>query len=79
MDIGATESIHEEILRFRNNGNAVLLISSELTEILGLSDRIIVMCKGQITGEVSPRDTTSTELGLLMAGIKQGEGEKVEG
>jgi ABC-type uncharacterized transport system ATPase subunit len=79
VDIGATESIHEEILRFRNNGNAVLLISSELTEILGLSDRIIVMCKGQITGEVSPRDTTSTELGLLMAGIKQGEGEKVEG
>lgn len=79
VDIGATESIHEEILRFRKAGNAVLLISSELTEILGLSDRIIVMCKGQITGEVSPKETTSTELGLLMAGIKQREGEEVEG
>lgn len=79
VDIGATESIHEEILRFRNAGSSVLLVSSELTEVLGLSDRIVVMCKGQITGEVLPRETTSTELGLLMAGVKKGGGEGLEG
>lgn len=68
VDIGAIEFIHQQILDFRNRGGAVLLISSELSEIMSLSDRIGVMYKGRIIGEVNPQETTETEIGLLMAG-----------
>lgn len=68
VDIGAIEFIHRQILDFRNQGGAVLLISSELSEILSLSDRIGVMYKGKIIGEVDPKETNETEIGLLMAG-----------
>lgn len=68
VDIGSIEFIHKQILDFRNQGNAVLLISSELSEVMSLSDRIIVMYKGNIIGEVSPKVDRS-EIGLLMAGI----------
>ncbi len=71
VDIGSIEFIHNQILNFRNQGNAVLLISSELSEVMSLSDRIIVMYKGEIIGEVSPKDTSSSEIGLLMAGIQK--------
>lgn len=73
VDIGAIEFIHAELLKLRDSGKAILLVSVELDEILALSDRIIVMFDGEISGE---RDTVSTDendLGLLMAGIdKQG-------
>jgi len=71
VDIGSIEFIHNQILDFRNRGNAVLLISSELSEVMSLSDRIIVMYKGEIIGEVSPKNTSSSEIGLLMAGIQK--------
>lgn len=70
VDIGSIEFIHNKILEFRNNGNAVLLISSELSEVMSLSDRIIVMYKGEIVGEVCPKEVTSAEIGLLMAGVE---------
>jgi len=70
VDIGSIEFIHNQILNFRNAGNAVLLISSELSEVMSLSDRIIVMYKGGIIGEISPREISSSAIGLLMAGIK---------
>lgn len=70
VDIGSIEFIHKELLKFRNNGKAVLIISSELSEIMSLSDRVVVMYKGNIIGEVKPKETTTEELGLLMAGIK---------
>ncbi len=70
VDIGSIEFIHNQILNFRNAGNAVLLISSELSEVMSLSDRIIVMYKGGIIGEISPREVSSSAIGLLMAGIK---------
>lgn len=71
VDIGSIEFIHNQILNFRNQGNAVLLISSELSEVMSLSDRIIVMYKGTIIGEVSSKEMNSSGIGLLMAGIKK--------
>ena len=68
VDIGAIEFIHRQIIDFRDKGGAVLLVSSELSEVLSLADRVGVMYKGGIIGEVDPQQTTETEVGLLMAG-----------
>jgi len=70
VDIGSIEFIHKQILAYRDRGNAVILISSELSEIMSLSTRIAVMYKGEIVGEVNPKETNTTAIGLLMAGIK---------
>ncbi len=69
VDIGAIEFIHQQIVRLRDEGKAILLVSVELEEILGLSDRIAVMFDGRIMGLRTPEDTDERELGLLMAGI----------
>lgn len=76
VDIGSIEFIHKQILKFRDEGNAVVLVSSELSEILSLSDRVIVMYKGQISGEICPKEVSTAAIGLLMAGISSEEGEK---
>lgn len=75
VDIGSIEFIHKQLLKFRNEGNAVLLISSELSEIMSLSDRVAVMYKGGIIGEVEPKTVTTEQVGLLMAGANP-EGEE---
>jgi len=72
VDIGAIEFIHQQIIALRDQGKAILLVSVELDEILGLSDRIAVMFDGQIMGERLPDQTDEKELGLLMAGMKEG-------
>ena len=72
VDIGAIEFIHKKIIELRDQGKAILLVSVELDEIISLSDRITVMFDGQIMGERLPSETNETELGLLMAGVKQG-------
>lgn len=77
VDIGSIEFIHKQLLAFRNQGNAVLLISSELSEVMSLSDRVAVMYKGGIIGEVDPHSVTAQQVGLLMAGAVQ-EQEGVE-
>ena len=69
VDIGAIEFIHQEIVRLRDAGKAILLVSVELDEIMSLSDRIAVMFDGQIMGFRDPNETDERELGLLMAGI----------
>ena len=69
VDIGAIEFIHQQIVALRDQGKAILLVSVELDEIMGLSDRIAVMFDGQIMGERLPAETNEKELGLLMAGI----------
>ena len=69
VDLGAAGFIHHKILDFRNAGNSVLLVSSELSEVMSLSDRVIVMYKGAVVGEVDPKVTSNTQMGLLMAGI----------
>lgn len=68
VDIGAMETIHGELLKRREEGTGILLVSSELTEILKLSDRILVMYEGRIAGELSAKEATEEKLGLLMAG-----------
>lgn len=72
VDIGGIASIHEEIIALGEKGCAILLVSVELDEILALSDRIAVMNAGAIVGEVARADTTAREIGLMMAGIRQG-------
>ena len=73
VDIGAVEFIHKQIIALRDAGKAILLVSVELDEVMSLSDRIVVMFDGRITGERDPAQTNEKELGLLMAGITEGE------
>jgi general nucleoside transport system ATP-binding protein len=69
LDVGSIEFIHHRIVEARDKGAAVLLISSELDEIMSLSDRIAVMYKGRILAILDARTATREQLGLLMAGI----------
>ena len=69
IDIGAIEFIHRRILEQRDKGTAVLLVSAELDEILGLSDRIAVLYDGKIMDVIDARDADREKIGLLMAGI----------
>ncbi len=61
------EFVHRRIVHERDRGAAVVLISTELDEVLGLADRIAVMYRGRIAGEVGP-DVSAEQIGLLMAG-----------
>ena len=71
LDVGAIEHIHSQLVAERDKGKAVLLVSLELDEVLGLSDRILVMYEGEIVGELNPKETTPEELGLYMSGAKR--------
>ncbi|MBQ3078697.1 MAG: ABC transporter ATP-binding protein [Clostridia bacterium] len=71
LDVGAIEFIHQELVKTRDSGKAVLLVSLELDEVMNLSDRILVMYEGKIVGEFDPKKTTVQELGLYMAGGKR--------
>jgi general nucleoside transport system ATP-binding protein len=67
LDVGSMEFVHRRIVAERDRGAAVVLVSTELDEVLGLADRIGVMYRGKIAGEV-PGGTSAEEIGLLMAG-----------
>ncbi len=69
VDIGAIEFIHRQIIAMRDAGTAVLLVSVELDEIMGLSDRILVMFDGRIVGEIAGSEADERTIGLMMAGI----------
>ena len=69
VDIGAIEFIHNQIVKMRDAGKAILLVSVELDEIRSLSDRILVMFDGAVSGERAAAETDERELGLLMAGV----------
>ncbi len=71
LDVGAIEYIHSQIIRQRDLGKAVLLVSLELDEVMNLSDRILVMYEGEIVGELDPKKTNYQELGLYMSGAKR--------
>jgi general nucleoside transport system ATP-binding protein len=73
LDVGAIEFVHHRLIEARDGGQAVLLVSLELDEILSLSDRILVMYEGRIVKEYPP-DTTEEELGIAMTGGR-GEGD----
>jgi general nucleoside transport system ATP-binding protein len=66
VDIGAIEFIHGQLRALRDAGCAILLVSSELEEILALSDRVVVMNQGHITGELPVQECNEHNLGLLM-------------
>ncbi len=69
LDIGAINMIHEEILKEKEKGKAVLLISYELDEIISLADTIAVINKGRIVGQKPANEFARKEIGLLMAGL----------
>ncbi|GAA1660466.1 ABC transporter ATP-binding protein [Kribbella alba] len=74
VDVGSIEFLHKRIVRERDQGTAVLIVSTELDEIAALADRIAVMYRGRIVGIVGPQ-TPRDELGLMMAGASQQEAE----
>lgn len=71
LDIAAIEFIHNRLIRFRNDGGAILLVSAELSEFLALSTRILVMFGGEIVAELDPAEVTEAEVGLYMTGAHQ--------
>ncbi len=70
VDVGGIEFIHKKILDMKKSGKAVLLISSDLDEILLLSDRIVVMYEGQIVHSTSTKDADLQKIGLAMLGMR---------
>ena len=77
VDIGAIEFIHNQILKMRDASTAVLIISSELSEVTGLSDRVLVMYHGEIVGSFRSDDVSFNELGLYMSGVKRMSSEEL--
>jgi len=71
LDVGAIEFVHKELLRQRDEGKAVLLVSLELEEVMNVSDRILVMYEGEIVADVNPLEVDFQELGLYMSGAKR--------
>jgi ABC-type uncharacterized transport system ATPase subunit len=73
LDVGSIEYIHEQIVAERDRGTAVLIVSSELDEVMALADRILVMFRGRIFGQMPAAEATRERLGLLMAGVTHAE------
>lgn len=73
VDVGSIEYIHARIVERRDHGAAVLVVSSELDEVMALSDRVLVMFKGRIAGEFDPKTASNTEVGLAMLGSGAGD------
>jgi simple sugar transport system ATP-binding protein len=70
LDVGSIEYIHNRLIEKRDEGCAVLLVSTELDEILQLSDRIAVMYRGRIVATVNAAEVTKEQIGLYMAGLQ---------
>ena len=68
VDIGAIESIRKTLENVKHNGKGILLVSADLEEVMDMSDRIVVMYEGKITGIVDAKDATTEKIGLLMLG-----------
>jgi len=73
LDVGSIEYIHAQLVRKRDEGAAVFVVSAELDEVMSLADRIIVMYEGKIMGIVPAAEATKEELGLMMAGVPAAE------
>jgi ABC-type uncharacterized transport system ATPase subunit len=74
LDVGAIEFIHKKLIERRDKGDAVLMVSLELEEVISLPDRILVMYEGEIVADLDPDKVSIEELGLYMAGAKRMEG-----
>jgi simple sugar transport system ATP-binding protein len=71
LDVSAIEYVHRRLVEARDAGLAILLISTELYEIFSLSDRIAVMYGGRVMGVVDAQETTTNDIGMMMAGVKE--------
>lgn len=78
LDVGAMEAVRKLLIAERDAGKAVLLISEELEELTALSDRIAVLHRGEIMGIVQPDETTTEEIGLMMAGKRMWQHHGIE-
>lgn len=70
LDVGVVEYIHSQLIKLRDEGTGILLISEDLDELFNISDRILVMFKGQIMGVFATQEARLETIGLLMAGVK---------
>lgn len=70
VDVGSIEYIHSRIVKERDAGTAVLIVSTELEEVVALSDRLLVMYRGKVVAELDPKKVTPMEVGLYMAGSR---------
>lgn len=70
VDIGSLELIHQQLVDYQQRGHAILLVSAELSEIMSLADRILVMYEGRIVGQVRGEEATEHGLGLMMTGMR---------
>ena len=68
LDVGSIEYIHGRIIRARDEGAAILMVSTELDEVMALADRLLVMFDGKIVADLDPTQVTATDVGLYMAG-----------
>jgi simple sugar transport system ATP-binding protein len=73
VDVGAAAEIRAELLRLRDAGSAVLVVSEELGELFEISDRLLVMAGGRMSPPVDTRDATVEEIGVWMSGLWQRE------
>jgi len=70
IDVGSIEYIHEQIVKERDSGTAVLIVSTELDEVMALSDRLLVMYRGRIVADLDPKKISHMDVGLYMAGSR---------
>ena len=79
IDVGATEFIREQLVEIRKQGTAILLVSADLTEVMSVSDRIVALYEGEITGVFPDASkVTEKEIGLYMLGVKHQTYEEME-
>ena len=78
LDVAATEYVRKLLVNMRSKGHAILLISSDLSEVLSLSDKVMVMYEGEIVGVFRPGALSVEDIGLMMAGVKRMPKEEVE-
>ena len=71
IDVGAKKEIYELLNELKESGKAIIMISSDLPEVLGISDRILVMSEGKITGELNREEATQEKIMKLSVGINQ--------
>ena len=77
LDVGSIEYIHARLIEKRDAGTAVLLVSSELDEVMQLADRIAVMYRGEIVDVLDAKDATKDLVGLIMAGVNPAEAKEM--
>jgi simple sugar transport system ATP-binding protein len=73
VDVGSIEFIHNQLVRARDDGAGVLLVSAELDEVLGLADRVVVMFEGRVVADLPIEEANRERVGLLMAGASEAE------